>query len=89
MGGQTVILAQRTTAIGSVSGGNPSGEIVLADPAVSNAHLVIERRGGSFTLRDLGSTNGSYVNGLRHETLVLCGDDTIRVGNSEAVFRLR
>ena len=88
MGGRTVVLEDRITAIGSVASDGTGGEIVLADPAVSQEHVRIERSAGSFTLRDLGSTNGTFVNGLKHKELVLCGDDTILIGNSEAVFRI-
>lgn len=88
MGGRTVVLEERRTEIGSVAGDGSCADILLADPAVSERHLAIERSAGSFTLRDLGSTNGTYVNGLKHQTLVLCGDDAIRVGNSEALFRI-
>lgn len=83
------MLHEHVTAIGSVTRGGGAGEIVLADPAVSQTHVVIERKNRSFTLCDEGSTNGTYINGLRHNRLVLCGDDIIRVGNSEAVFRIR
>lgn len=88
MGGRSVVLDARYTAIGSVSSGGEGASIVLADPAVSQRHALIERKAGSFKLRDAGSTNGTYVNGLRHGELVLCGDDIIRIGNSEAVFRI-
>ncbi len=88
MGGRTVKLSERHTAIGSVAGPE-KGDIVLADPAVSKQHVRIDRKAGSFVLHDLGSTNGTYINGLRHRKLVLCSDDTIRVGNSDIVFRLR
>ncbi len=88
MGGRTVVLSERYIAIGSVAG--PSeGDIILADPAVSKQHARIERKRDCFVLHDLGSTNGTYVNGLRHRKLVLCCDDTILLGNSEIVFRLR
>ena len=83
------MLHERSTAIGSVASDRDAGEIVLADPAVSQTHVVIERKKRSFTLRDAGSTNGTYINGLRHKRLVLCGEDIIRIGNSEAVFRIR
>lgn len=88
MSGRAVALHERETAIGSVANTGEGGDIVLADPAVSQVHVLIERKKGSFTLRDQGSTNGTYINGLRHRTLVLCGDDIIRIGNSEAVFRI-
>ncbi len=83
-----MILEDRTTSIGSIAGDGSGGEIVLADPAVSQQHVRIERSENRFTLRDMGSTNGTFINGLKHEKLVLCGDDTILVGNSEAVFRI-
>lgn len=83
-----MVLEDRTTMIGSIAGDGSGGEIVLADPAVSQQHLRIEQNARSFTLRDMGSTNGTFINGLKHEKLVLCGDDTILVGNSEAVFRI-
>ncbi len=79
-------MEHRETSIGSVGAGAQS--IVLADPAVSQQHARIERRGGVFHLIDLGATNGTYVNSLAHRTIVLCGDDKLRFGNSEAVFRL-
>lgn len=89
MGGRIVVLEHRNTAIGSVASDGKNGEIVLADPAVSQEHVMISRKARSFTLQDLGSTNGTYVNGLSHRDLVLCCDDVIQVGNSEAVFRIR
>ena len=46
-------------------GRHPSNTIQLLDKIVSKEHCVIERRASSYVLRDLGSLNGTYVNGER------------------------
>jgi DNA-binding NtrC family response regulator len=46
-------------------GKDPSCDVVLADAFVSGRHLRVERRGGRFHLRDLGSTNGTFLSGAR------------------------
>lgn len=85
MGGRSVQLLAPKTTIGSIA----DNDLVLSDPAVSERHLVIEYAADRFILRDLGSTNGVYVNGVRASKLVLAGDDCLTIGNSEAVLRLR
>jgi hypothetical protein len=42
-----------------------TNDIVINDPEVSRHHLRFTRGGGGFTVEDIGSTNGSYVNGQR------------------------
>jgi hypothetical protein len=42
-------------------GRSPESVIVIPDPTVSRRHAVIEQRSGKIVLRDLGSTNGTYV----------------------------
>jgi adenylate cyclase len=46
-------------------GRHPSNTIQLLDKIVSKEHCIVERRGQSFVLRDLGSLNGTYINGER------------------------
>ena len=46
-------------------GRHPSNSIQLLDKIVSKEHCIIEQRGTKFVLRDLGSLNGTYVNGER------------------------
>src|SRR5688572_27424222 len=46
-------------------GRHPSNTIQLLDKIVSKEHCVIERRGATYVLRDLGSLNGTYVNAER------------------------
>ena len=54
-------LLATTTAIGR----EETNDIVLASPAVSRKHAVIERTGETYTIRDLESFNGVFVNGRK------------------------
>jgi hypothetical protein len=51
-------------------------DVVLDDPNVSRQHAEIRPRGGSWVLTDLGSTNGSCLNGRR-----ITGPEVIRAGD--------
>ncbi|HEY5946398.1 MAG TPA: FHA domain-containing protein, partial [Kofleriaceae bacterium] len=44
-------------------GRHPNNAIQLLDSIASKEHIVIERQGGVMVLRDLGSMNGTYING--------------------------
>ncbi len=65
-------------------------DIVLdSDLLVSRKHAVIEHTEDSFTIQDLGSTNGTYVNGnplKEKEVKSLKNGDTVKVGNTEFKF---
>jgi hypothetical protein len=64
-------------------------EVVLDDPNVSRRHAEIRPRGGSWVLIDLGSTNGSSLNGRRVENPeVLKPGDEIELGTSTLTFEL-
>ena len=58
----------------------PSCDLVLDNPQVSRAHAVLEQAGDAIQIRDLGGTNGTYVNGQRVERCVLGNGDEIKVG---------
>lgn len=64
-------------------------DVVLNDPNVSRQHAEIRPRGGSWVLSDLGSTNGSCLNGRRIEgpEVVKPGDE-IELGTSVIRFEL-
>jgi hypothetical protein len=64
-------------------------DVVLNDPNVSRQHAEIRPRGGSWVLTDLGSTNGSTLNGRRIEgpEVVRPGDE-IEIGTSSIQFEL-
>lgn len=68
-------------------GRHTQNDIHLIDREVSKFHAVIERRGKSFFLRDLKSSNGSYVNKSRVSDVQLNDGDEIRLGNSRFIFR--
>jgi hypothetical protein len=59
----------------------------LPDTGVSRRHLEISWDGQNATLADLGSTNGTTVNGNPVQTWQLTDGDVIRVGHSSLVFR--
>jgi hypothetical protein len=57
--------------------------IVDPDPSVSRRHaIVLMQSDGRFLLTDLGSTNGTFVNGSRVESVVLTDGDQVRFGSS-------
>ncbi len=60
----------------------PDNGIVLRDGRASRHHARIDARRGSLVLSDLGSTNGSYVNDRRVESIALGEGDRIRVGTT-------
>ena len=68
-------------------GRSRDSDCVLADPSVSRRHAELRREGGRWLLRDLGSRNGTRVNGVRllDEAEVCPGD---RVSFGDARFRL-
>ncbi|MFN0063417.1 MAG: adenylate/guanylate cyclase domain-containing protein [Myxococcaceae bacterium] len=69
-------------------GRHPANTVRLPDREVSKEHAVIEQRGeGVFVLRDLGSSNGTFVNGRRVTELQLSEGDEISVGNQRLLFR--
>jgi len=65
-------------------GREPGVELELADDEISRRHAAITRSGDDVQIEDLGSRNGTYVDGKRiSEQTKLTGGETIRVGQSE------
>jgi hypothetical protein len=74
---------------GATLGRSRKCDIVVDDPNVSREHAEIRPRGGSWVLRDLGSTNGSSINGRRTDGAeVLKPGDEIELGTSTMTFEL-
>lgn len=69
-------------------GRDPKNDIVLDDRRVSRRHAEIRLRLGRYTLYDLQSTNGTFVNGRRIAEMVLSDDDRITIGGAELLVRL-
>ena len=68
----------------------PKPDIMISDPKVSRNHARIYRdRSGQWCIRDLNSTNGTFVNGARlFSACILQEGDIIKVGETELEFRL-
>jgi len=67
----------------------PDNDLVLRDPATSGHHARVERRGNSFFVVDLGSTNGTLVNGDVVQERELTDGDSITIGQNAVNFALR
>lgn len=83
-GRSAVLLAEAEVTMGRAAGNT----LVLADSRVSIHHCKIVNVDGDFILMDLGSSNGTYVNGRRlAEPWELGPGDEIRIGDTSLVFR--
>lgn len=85
MAGQSFQPPEGTTLIGR----SPECDIFLDDVTVSRRHAELVREGDSFTIRDLGSLNGTYVNRRRIESAVLSDDDEVQIGKYRLTFLSR
>jgi FHA domain/zinc-ribbon domain len=70
-------------------GRSPECDIFLDDVTVSRRHAEIVREGDDFTIRDLGSLNGTYVNRRRIESASLEDDDEVQIGKYRLTFLQR
>ena len=68
-------------------GRDGENDLVLDDRRVSRRHAEIRLRLGRYTLYDLQSTNGTYVNGRRVAEIVLSDGDRVQIGGSELVVQ--
>jgi hypothetical protein len=67
-------------------GRHPDSDIFLDDVTVSRRHAEFYRQGSRFTVRDVGSLNGTYVNRERIEEASLAPGDEVQVGKFRMVF---
>ncbi|MFD5822200.1 FhaA domain-containing protein [Nesterenkonia xinjiangensis] len=79
-------------AEGTVIGRSTSADLTIPDTGVSRRHLEVFRDGRRWIARDLGSTNGSYVDGEQligsHDQVELFDGALISLGNARLRFRL-
>ncbi len=71
-----------------VIGRMPECSIVLSDPNVSRRHAEVLRMNDAFMIRDLGSTNGTRVNGMPVRESYLSTGDRITVGSTTLIFEM-
>jgi hypothetical protein len=70
----------------TTAGRHPDSDIFLDDVTVSRRHAEFYRRGALFTVRDVGSLNGTYVNRERIEEAELVGGDEVQIGKFRLLF---
>ncbi|MEU1827322.1 FHA domain-containing protein [Streptomyces abikoensis] len=81
-GSRFLLDAEVTTA-----GRHPQSDIFLDDVTVSRRHVEFRRgHDGSFTVTDVGSLNGTYVNREQIESVVLSNGDEVQIGKYRLVF---
>lgn len=71
-----------------VIGRMPECSVVLSDPNVSRRHAEVVRVNEAFVVRDLGSTNGTKLNGAPIREGYLTTGDNITVGSTTLVFEM-
>jgi pSer/pThr/pTyr-binding forkhead associated (FHA) protein len=80
-----VLMSKEVLTIGRHS----QSDIVLDQPMVSRHHARIERVGEKFVIRDLGSTNGTWIGGQRIEEHILQDCDAVLIGKARLLFKHR
>ncbi|MGH3496482.1 MAG: FHA domain-containing protein [Nocardioidaceae bacterium] len=93
--GSALLVVQRGPSAGSrflldtdeVSAGrHPDSDIFLDDVTVSRRHAVFRRGAGGYTVSDVGSLNGTYVNRDRIDEIELSGGDEVQIGKYRLVY---
>jgi pSer/pThr/pTyr-binding forkhead associated (FHA) protein len=67
-------------------GRHPDSEIFLDDITVSRRHAQFARTDGAFSVSDVGSLNGTYVNRQRVDQAELVGGDEVQIGKYRLIF---
>ena len=80
---RTVRIGAGTATIGRL----PECEVVIHDPGASRRHAQVREQGGTWTLTDLGSTNGTQLNGHTLQQHALADGDRITIGTTVIEFR--
>jgi DNA-binding NtrC family response regulator len=76
-------VGKRAPAAGTVRIGTaPGNDVVLADPTVSRVHATLSPDGPVARIRDMGSTNGTFVDGVRVRDASVAGGSLVRLGGT-------
>ncbi len=70
----------------TTAGRHPDADIFLDDVTVSRRHAQFLRDGAEFSVRDLGSLNGTYLNGERLDSSALTDGDEVQIGKFRLTF---
>ena len=68
------------------AGRHPDSDIFLDDVTVSRRHAEFRREGSGYTVHDVGSLNGTYVNRERIDAVPLAGGDEVQIGKFRLVY---
>jgi pSer/pThr/pTyr-binding forkhead associated (FHA) protein len=82
--GARFLLDRDTVTVGR----HPDSDIFLDDITVSRRHVEFRREGGRFAVHDVGSLNGTYVNGVRADDAMLAMGDEVQIGKFKLVVFL-
>jgi len=80
--GSTVLVESDVTRVGRAT----DSDVFLNDITVSRRHVEIQREGDRFTVKDVGSLNGTYVNRQRVDSAELSSGDELQIGKFKVVF---
>lgn len=93
--GSALLIVQRGPQAGSRflldqdevrAGRHPDSEIFLDDVTVSRRHAIFRRNGANFSVEDVGSLNGTYVNRDRADSYLLSNGDEVQIGKFRLIF---
>jgi hypothetical protein len=70
----------------TTAGRHPDSDIFLDDVTVSRRHVEFHREGGGFSVHDVGSLNGTYVNREPVDVANLAGGDEVQIGKFRLVY---
>ena len=79
--GKEMVLQTPLVTIGTM----PDSSLVLTDPTVSRRHASVEETSNGYVLRDLDSTNGTFLDGVRVREGYIQAGSLIRLGQTEMV----
>jgi len=80
--GREMVLQGPRVTIGTL----PENSLTLTDTTVSRRHAIVEETAKGYLLRDLDSTNGTFLNGVRVREGYLAAGSVIRLGQTEMTF---
>ena len=80
--GEAFLLRQERTTVGR----SPDCDIFLDDVTVSRRHAIVAKGADTFTIEDLGSLNGTFLNRNRIEKAELENGDEVQIGKYRLIF---
>lgn len=73
----------------TIFGRDEDADMAIDDKRLSRKHCKIFRQGNDFVIQDLGSSNGTFVNGTKITEKTLANGDSIQIGSTAMTFRMQ